>query len=139
MADFDPRSLPVLDPARQEHNSRTVERGFWRKLRRVAGQIPFAEDAVAAFYCARDPATPWRVRGILLGALAYFVMPVDVIPDFIAVLGFTDDAAVLAFALRTVSVHITERHRTRARQALLRGDPPSGDSGPLDGAGGGKT
>lgn len=127
MAEFDPRSLPVLKPERQEQNRQTVERGFWRKLRRVAGQIPFAEDAVAAFYCARDPATPWRVRGILLGALAYFVMPVDVIPDFIAALGFTDDAAVLAFALRTVAGHITDTHRRRARQALLRGDPESGD------------
>ena len=127
MADFDPRALPVLDPARQEQNRAKVERSFWRKLRRVAGQIPFAEDAVAAFYCARDPATPWRVRGILLGALAYFIMPIDVIPDFIAGLGFTDDAAVLALAIRSVANHITPGHRARAREALLRGDPATGD------------
>jgi uncharacterized membrane protein YkvA (DUF1232 family) len=127
MADFDPRALPVLDPARQEKNREKVERGFWRKLRRVAGQIPFAEDAVAAFYCTRDPNTPWRVRGILLGALAYFIMPIDVIPDFIAGLGFTDDAAVLALAIRSVANHITPGHRARARAALLRGDPASGD------------
>jgi len=61
-----------------------------------------------------------RVRGVLLGALAYFVVPTDFIPDFIAGLGFTDDAAVLLLAIQTVSGHIKESHRDRAREALAR-------------------
>ncbi len=56
------------------------ERTFWKKLARVAARIPFAEDLVAAWFCAVDPATPPRVRAILFGALAYFVLPTDVIP-----------------------------------------------------------
>jgi len=126
MSEAEFRNLPAPIPARVEADRKTVERGFWQKIRRFAGQIPFAEDAVAAFYCTRDPKTPWRVRAILLAALAYFVMPFDLIPDFIAGLGFTDDAAVLALAIRTVSFHITAEHRRRAREALLRPDP-SGD------------
>ena len=111
MSEAEFRNLPVPIPARVEADRKTVERGFWQKIRRFAGQIPFAEDAVAAFYCTRDPKTPWRVRAILLAAL-----------------GFTDDAAVLALAIRTVSFHITAEHRRRAREALLRPDP-SGGSG----------
>src|SRR3546814_3525110 len=54
-----------------------------------------AEEAAAAWYCARDPETSMRVKATLLAALAYFVMPADFIPDFVAVFGFTDDATVL--------------------------------------------
>ena len=114
------RELPdrVLLPAVILKNQRTVERSFWKKLLKVAGQIPFAEDLAAAYFCTVDPATPGRVKGVLLAALAYFVLPTDAIPDFIAGLGFTDDAAVLAMALSMVSGHIKPQHRARARAAL---------------------
>ena len=88
----------------------------------MAGRIPFADDAAAAYFCAADPATPTRVRGVLFAALAYFVMPFDAIPDFVAGLGFTDDAAVLAMALGFVARHVKPRHVGRAREAL--GLPP---------------
>ena len=67
-----------------------------RKLRRFAAALPFAEDLLAAYYCAFDRDTPRHVQAALVGALAYFVLPFDVIPDMMPVLGFTDDAAVLA-------------------------------------------
>ena len=100
------------------HNERTVREGFWKKLLRVAGKIPFAEDAAAAYFCAVDPATPGKVRGVLYAALAYFVMPFDVVPDFVAGLGFTDDAAVLAMAIGLVAKHMTPEHMRQARAAL---------------------
>jgi uncharacterized membrane protein YkvA (DUF1232 family) len=96
------------------------ERCFWAKLRRVLARIPFAEDLVAAYYCALDPATPVYVRVVLFGALAYFVLPVDMVPDFLAGLGFTDDASVLAAALAAVGRHLEPRHRAKARQSLER-------------------
>lgn len=105
-------------PARMRANAERVRRGFWPKLRRVASRIPFAQDLLAAYYCAADPATPFRVRATLLGALAYFVLPTDAIPDFLALVGFTDDAAVLMGALTMVSTHITPRHRAQAAEAL---------------------
>jgi len=111
-------TLPAPDPQRLQTDHATVERGFWRKLRRGAARIPFVDEALSAYYAARDPATPTRVRGVLLGALAYFVMPVDFIPDFIAGLGFTDDATVLLLAAQTVSGHIKDAHRERAKKAL---------------------
>jgi len=113
--------LPVVI----ERNEAYVRERFWNKLRRLVGRIPFAEDLVAAYYCAMDPATPIRVKAILLAALAYFILPTDLIPDFIAGIGFTDDAAVLATAISVVGGHIKERHRTRARLILLRPHPPN--------------
>ena len=93
---------------------------FMARLKRVAKRIPFAEDLLAAWFCARDPATPRRVRMTLLAALGYFVLPLDAIPDIMPLLGFTDDAAVIAAAIAAVAGSITIEHRERARQALAR-------------------
>ncbi|MBI1383313.1 MAG: DUF1232 domain-containing protein [Rhizobiales bacterium] len=97
-----------------------VRDGFWRKLAGIAARLPFAEDLVAAYYCTMDPRTPTRVRMTLLSALAYFILPLDTLPDFIVGLGYTDDAAVLALAMRMVSEHIRPPHREAARSALDR-------------------
>ena len=95
-------------------------RRFWTKLKRVLARIPFAEDLVAAYYCAFDPDTPTYVRAVLFGAIAYFVLPTDMVPDFLAGLGFTDDASVLAAAIAAVGGHIAPRHRVQARSALSK-------------------
>ena len=97
-----------------------LRRGFWRKTRRVAARIPFAEDLLAAYYCAFDRDTPLPVKATLVGALAYFVLPLDAIPDVLPVLGFTDDAAVLATAIKLVASHIRPLHRDAARDALKK-------------------
>lgn len=95
-----------------------VRTGFWPKLRKVAARIPFARDAVAAWYCATDRETPTRVKGVLFAALAYFVMPADVIPDIFAVIGFSDDMAVLTAAFAMIRGHVRERHYEAADRAL---------------------
>ncbi len=97
-----------------------LRRNFWRKLRRVAASIPFAEDLLAAYYCAFDRDTPLPVKATLVGALAYFVLPVDAIPDVLPVIGFTDDAALLAAAINLVATHITPVHRNAARDVLAK-------------------
>ncbi len=112
-------------PVPTARDEKTVDRDFWKKLLRVAGRIPFAEDAAAAYFCAIDPKTPAKVRAILFAALAYFVMPFDLIPDFVAGIGFTDDAAVIAMALSVVAGNITAAHRARARAALHIAEPPA--------------
>ncbi len=99
----------------------SLRRRFWIKLRRVAGRLPFAEELLAAYYCAFDRQTPRHVQAALLGAIAYFIIPFDFVTDVLPVLGFTDDAAVLATAIRMVATHITGEHRDAARAALQRG------------------
>ncbi|MES1991524.1 MAG: YkvA family protein [Pseudomonadota bacterium] len=109
-----PQNLPVLYQKQEEK----VRQGFWKKMARAAGRIPFAEEAAAAWFCTRDPNTPLRVKATLIAALAYFVLPTDLVPDFIAGLGFTDDATVLMAAIGLVSTHITPAHREAAKKAL---------------------
>lgn len=91
---------------------------FIGRLKRVAKRIPFAEDLLAAWVCARDPSTPRRVKLTLLAALGYFVLPLDALPDVMPLLGFTDDAAVIAAALAAVAGSITPQHRDKAKEML---------------------
>jgi uncharacterized membrane protein YkvA (DUF1232 family) len=106
------------DAARNED---TVRRRFWGKVKRFGAALPFVEDLLAAYYCAFDRDTPMQVKAALVGALAYFVLPFDAIPDVLPLIGFTDDAAVLATAVRLVAAHITPLHHAAARAALARG------------------
>ncbi len=113
-AGFEPANRLAEDPE-------SVRKRFWIKLKKVAAKLPFAEDLLAAYYCAFDRETPRHVQAALLAAIAYFILPFDFIPDMLPVLGFTDDAAVLATAIRMVASHITDDHRAAARAALKRG------------------
>jgi uncharacterized membrane protein YkvA (DUF1232 family) len=114
------RDLVPYDPDKLKRDQARVERGFWDKTRKYIRRVPFVEEAVAGYYCAIDPATPLQVKAVLFGALAYFVLPIDIVPDFIAWLGFTDDAAVLYAAIRTVAPHIKDGHRAQAKTAIDR-------------------
>ena len=103
-----------------DNDDSSLRRNFWRKTRRVAAQLPFAEELLAAYFCAFDRATPLQVKATLIGAIAYFVLPIDAIPDVLPVLGFTDDAAVLTAAIKLVSSSIRSEHRDAARDTLAR-------------------
>jgi len=117
-AEMEAMRRATRDEARDEEG---LKRRFWAKLKRVAGKIPFAEDLVAAFFCATDPSTPSRVKLILLGAIAYFVFPADAVTDLLPLFGFADDAAVLAAAIAQVAGSITDEHRAKARKSLEEG------------------
>lgn len=107
-------------PSVQRVNELRVRRGFWPKMVRVAARIPFADQALSVYYAARDPATPVAAKGMMLGALAYFVMPIDAIPDIFAGIGFTDDAAVFAALIATLGANIKRRHRDKAGETVER-------------------
>ncbi|WP_299397775.1 YkvA family protein [Pelagibius sp.] len=134
-------ALVPYDAERHRRDEAAVRSGFWAKARLVLGRVPFLDEATAAYYCATDPGTPLRVKALLMAALAYFILPADIIPDFIAGLGFTDDATVLFTTISLVSGHVKGRHRHRARRALVQlgfkdgsfKDGGPRDSGPRDG------
>ncbi len=104
----------------EDARAQGIRRAFWPKLAGNLARLPFAEDVVAAYYCAVDPATPLRAKGILMAALAYFILPLDAVPDFVLGLGFTDDLAVLMAAFGVIRAHLTDQHREKAREALDR-------------------
>jgi len=117
-APLDPRK--ALVPAVVRLNEQKVACGFWPKIRKVAAKIPFAADALSVWYCARDPETPAAAKGMMLAALAYFILPTDIIPDVVPALGFTDDAAVMAAVLTIIGRNLKPQHREAAREALER-------------------
>ena len=111
----------ILAPVSEQEQARREERvraRLWRTAKRAARQVPFLDEVIAGYFCALDPQTPMKVRGVLIAALAYFVLPLDSIPDFLFGFGFTDDVAVLTAALTAIRSHITPAHRDAARSAL---------------------
>ena len=110
----------ALVPATVRVNEERVRRGFLPKIRKVAGKIPFAADALSLWWCARDPETPAAAKGMVLAALAYFVLPIDALPDVMPVIGFTDDAAVIAAVMAIVGKTLKPRHKEAAQAFLQR-------------------
>ena len=110
----------ALVPATVKVNEEKVRSGFWPKLRRTAARIPFADKLLAVWYAGRDPETPTAAKGMFLAGLAYFVMPIDAIPDIFAGIGFTDDAAVITALLAILGSNIKSRHHAAAEDALRR-------------------
>lgn len=120
----------VLDRVMREDTQAQAQRvatRFWSTLRRAARRIPFVEDVVAAFFCAFDPKVPFKSRAIMLGALAYFVMPIDAVPDILLLVGFGDDIAVLGAAIAAIRANMTDEHYAKAREALGRSGIPEAD------------
>lgn len=112
------RKVTRYDPEKLERDRNKVLNNFWAKARRVLGRVPFLEDAVAAYYCARDPQTPTQVKAVLFGALAYFILPADLVPDILTAFGFVDDAAIMTYAYRRVAEYVTDAHREKAQAAI---------------------
>ncbi|MEK3885760.1 YkvA family protein [Paenibacillus sp. PL2-23] len=91
-----------------------VKEGFLKKLKKHASKIPFAKDALAMYFCAIDSKTPVSAKMTAFGALAYIVLPFDLMPDIVLGLGYTDDAAAFWTAFKVISIHITDEHRQQA-------------------------
>lgn len=114
---FDPE---ILGP--EEKQQRTVKERLFRTAKRAARQIPFMEDVIGAYFCALDPATPTKVRATVFAALAYFVLPLDAVPDFLVGIGFGDDATVLMTAIALIRAHMRDEHIQAARDILQEDD-----------------
>lgn len=110
--------LAPVSVGKQESRREKVRSKFWSKARGAAKSIPMMDEVIAAYFCAMDNNTPIKVRGTLLAALAYFILPLDLFPDFIFGFGFTDDIAVIMAAIGAVRAHITDAHRALAVKAL---------------------
>ncbi|WP_340022935.1 YkvA family protein [Paenibacillus sp. FSL K6-1096] len=111
-----PAALLVENFEYDRKNEELVKKSFWSKTRKFAGKIPFTREAVAMYYCALDAKTPLWAKGIAFGALAYFISPIDAIPDALVGLGFTDDAAVIAAGIKAIAGQVKEEHKQKAEE-----------------------
>ena len=94
--------------------------GIWSRalnMLRSAGSA-VALEAAKAWHVAQDPATPSHVKAVLYGALTYLVLPTDVVPDLLPVVGFSDDVAALGAALYAANTWITEDALAQARKTV---------------------
>ncbi|MFW2405219.1 MAG: YkvA family protein [Gammaproteobacteria bacterium] len=101
------------------------ERDFWVKLARfaLAAGRNVVEKALWLYYAAESPATPKWAKATVYGSLAYFILPVDVVPDILPVAGYTDDLAVLGAAVGAIAFHIDANVRAQAALTLERWFP----------------
>jgi uncharacterized membrane protein YkvA (DUF1232 family) len=96
------------------------QQGFWQKLGPRARSIgrDTLEKALYLYYAVQSPLTPKWAKRVIYGALGYFILPLDAIPDLAPLVGYTDDLGVLAAALATVSFYITPDVKTQAQAKL---------------------
>src|SRR5438876_9684714 len=92
----DPEDYVGHDAAR---NEQVVREGFVAKTKRCLSRLPLANETVAMYFCMLDPKSPLWVKAIAAAALAYFILPLDAIPDLMPIIGLSDDVSVLAAAL----------------------------------------
>lgn len=118
MTESTPTETVTVAPEVYDSMAAVDEGKFVRKARRLAARLPFVRHAVAMWHAMRDDATPIAAKALILGAIAYFVLPTDLIPDFIAGMGFTDDAALMLATLKTISSHLEPRHYEKADETL---------------------
>lgn len=96
------------------------ERGFWnfiKKTGKVVGE-PILRKALELYYAMTRHDMPIQVKLQIMGALAYLVMPLDLIPDFIPVIGWTDDAAALAFAYTNAQNYVDDLVKEEAQKKI---------------------
>ncbi|MFQ5477895.1 MAG: YkvA family protein [Candidatus Binatia bacterium] len=104
----------------QEYGIEYSDDSFWQKVKRfaLAAGKEVVERALILYYCLQDADTPKWAKGVVVGALGYFIVPLDAIPDFTPVAGYSDDLGALAAALAMVAAHIKPEHRAKAAAKL---------------------
>ena len=116
---IEPEILDDIDMS--AHEKDYSEEGFWKKLKGYAAKagVSLVYKALQLYYVAQSPNCPKRVKMGIYSALGYFILPVDAIPDFIPITGYTDDLAAIAMALLLAQVYITDDIRARARAKVV--------------------
>ncbi|SDO27786.1 YkvA family protein [Halobacillus aidingensis] len=116
--------LKNLDPRKAVERGRTYfsEKEYGEKLRTYSSRIgtKIVYYSLLLYYAFKSPDTPKKAKLTIAGALGYLILPVDVIPDFIPVVGFTDDSAVIIYAVYQVISHIDEHVKEQAKARLLK-------------------
>jgi uncharacterized membrane protein YkvA (DUF1232 family) len=102
--------------------SATKAKPIIERLRDWAREIK--RDVHALYLAARDPRVPWYAKAVALAVAAYALSPIDLIPDFIPVIGYLDDLVIvplgIVLAVKLIPGHILAEHRATAHEASTR-------------------
>ncbi len=104
----------------EDYSRHFSDKALWDKAARVARKIGYEtlRSVLILFYTLENPQVPAKVRAVILGALGYFILPVDLIPDFIPVVGMSDDIAIVAAAIAYAAMYITQEAKDKADAKL---------------------
>jgi len=78
-----------------EIGGKYVEERLWNKVEKEGNKIRFVKEVKALYRYMRDKNVPWYRKSVVIGALIYFISPIDLIPDFIPFFGYLDDLGVI--------------------------------------------
>ena len=106
-----------IDTAPQ-YNRHYDEDSFWKKLKHLASNVgsKVLYPALQLYYLLQAKDVPVKAKTLIVGALGYLILPVDMVPDFIPALGFTDDLSALMVALRTLNKYLTPQINQKAKE-----------------------
>lgn len=90
--------------------------GFWNKVKKLGKKV--LKPALQLYYVMKESSTPLDTKGLIIGALGYLILPIDLIPDFIPVAGYTDDLAALLAVVKMCKEHITPEIERKVRKDL---------------------
>ncbi|MBL0388248.1 DUF1232 domain-containing protein [Tumebacillus sp. ITR2] len=103
-----------------KYQSEFSDDSFWEKVKKVAKKVG-AKGIYAAlllYFAMLSPNTPMKAKAVIAGALGYFIFPIDLIPDIIPAVGYTDDFGALMSALALVAMYIDADCKSKAREKL---------------------
>lgn len=108
------------DSERSNFEKQYSEKSFWGKLKKFAKTAgkEVVEKALQLYYAAKSPKTPLWAKSTAYGALGYFIMPLDAIPDTIPAAGYSDDLGVLTAAIATIAFYIDQDVKDKAEQKM---------------------
>ena len=105
----------------EKYGNSYSEAGLWNKItgnvKKVGANLLY--EVLQLFYVAQNPNVPMRIRAAVIAPLGYFISPVDLIPDLTPVVGYSDDAAVIAMAIAFAHAYIDDDIRQRAQDKLV--------------------
>ena len=100
----------------KDYSNEYSENGFWEKITKYAKQAgrQVVETALTLYYCMQDDDTPYWAKTVIIGMLGYFILPIDIIPDFLPG-GYADDLGVFMASMSIILKYIKEEHKTKAK------------------------
>ncbi|MBQ7594379.1 MAG: DUF1232 domain-containing protein [Synergistaceae bacterium] len=111
------RSIDDIDPKYREDYS---DSGFWEKVKSVlkSAGLELIYKAIQLYYVMKKPDCPLSVKMSIIAALGYFISPLDIIPDFIPFVGFSDDLLAVGAALMMAESYVDEEVKRQARETI---------------------
>lgn len=105
----------------EKYGNNYSDDGLWNKIKGTAKKAGanLIYDVLQLFYVAKNPNVPMKIRAAMVAPLGYFISPVDLIPDLMPVVGYSDDAAVIATAIGIAHLYINDEIRQQAQEKLV--------------------